>query len=100
MTLDPDDPEPYPWLRSSARAYPVGLPGLRYPLGSLIYGGVFIALAVWALLYGLTLTGAGRTALPLMGLIPAALGARMIYLGARRWGWYRRFVQKHGYRPF
>lgn len=77
-----------------------GLPGLRYPLGSLIYGCVFIALGVCAAVYGLTLTGVGRATVLLIALIPAALGARMIYLGARRWGWYRRYVQRHGHPPF
>lgn len=98
--VDPDDPEPYPWLRSRNRGSVVyALPGLRHPLGSLIYGCAFIALGAGAALYGLALSGAGRVALLAIALIPAALGARMVYLGARRWGWYYRFRQRHGYPP-
>ena len=99
--IDPNDPEPFPWLRDSSRGGPVlTLPGLRYPLGSLIYGAVHLALAVWAVVYGLGLNGQERATLLLIALLPAGLGALMIYVGARRWGWYYRYVARHGYSPF
>ncbi len=92
--------EPMPWISRRRTGGAYRLPGLRFPLGSLIYGLVFIALGVVALV-ATAAAGSGALAagIPLF-LIAAGLGTWMIIIGAVRWPWYRKYVQQHGHPPF
>lgn len=92
--------EPMPWMSRRRTGGAYRLPGLQYPLGSLIYGVVFLALGVVALVATAS-AGSGALALGIpLFLIAAGLGVWMVIIAAVRWPWYRKYVQEHGHPPF
>lgn len=92
--------EPMPWMSRRRTGGAYRLPGIQYPIGSISYGVVLIALGVVALV---ATAGAGSGALaagiPIF-LIAAGLGVWMVIIGAVRWPWYRKYIQQHGHPPF
>ncbi|MCQ9164784.1 MULTISPECIES: hypothetical protein [unclassified Arthrobacter] len=90
--------EPMPWMSRRRTGGAYRLPGLQYPLGSLSYGVVLIALGIVALVATAD-AGALAAGIPIF-LIAAGLGLWLAVVGAVRWPWYRKYVRQHGHPPF
>ena len=91
---------PMPWLSRRRSGAPYRLPGLQYPLGSLIHGLVSIALGIVALVATAAASSAALAAGVPLFLIAAGLGLWMVIAAAVRWPRYRQYKHDHGHAPF
>lgn len=73
-------------------------PGMRYPLGSVLWGLVLVALGLLFLLIPIE-PGKGAFLLLPVGMF-AGLGIWLMVIGLIRWPWYRQYRSIHGYSPF
>ncbi|ALE07320.1 hypothetical protein AL755_20560 [Arthrobacter sp. ERGS1:01] len=90
--------EPMPWMSRGRTGGSLALPGVKRPLGALIYGLVLLALGVAALLTAADV-GAAVTGW-LLFAVAAGLGVWLIVIAAIRLPWYRKYIQVHGHPPF
>lgn len=91
--------EPLPWMSQDyTRGGGIRWPGMRHPLGSVLWGLVLVGLGAVFLLMPMAPGKGGFRVLPIVMF--AGLGLWLMAIGLIRWPWYRQYRRIHGHSPF